>query len=103
MVDICCLCTLRKREALDIVQEILNRLSAPAKATDNNVLVETCPARAWPSATQPVEQVAVVHEIFAREVWLVYEWSPAVPSLEVEQTITIKHELIVTIADSVRT
>jgi hypothetical protein len=46
MVDLYYLYILRKGKAFDLVQEILNRLSAPAKATDNNVLVETCPARA---------------------------------------------------------
>jgi hypothetical protein len=88
VIDLCCLYIICERKALDPVQEILDRLVALAKATYDDVLVETCSACAWPLATQPVEQVAIVHKIFACEVRLVHEWGSAVPSLEIEQSIT---------------
>jgi hypothetical protein len=38
-----------------------------------------------------------MHKVFTGEVWLVHEWGPAIPSLPVEQTVTIKHELILAV------
>lgn len=94
MIYLCYLCVLCKREAFNLVQEIFDRLCTLNKATDCNVLVKTCSARAWPSTTHPIKEVTIMHKIFAGEFWLAHKWGPTVPPSEVEQTITIKHELI---------
>jgi hypothetical protein len=46
VVDFCYFCILYKYKAFNLMQEFLNRLSALAKAADNDILVKTYSARA---------------------------------------------------------